>query len=484
MARAERRRAAAAPGPGDGLPGGPSRGRTGDLPTAGDVPAANGRPSRAGRAGSSAGSAGSALPVDLPATPGRPASRLVPARRADRRPHGSVAPRPRVLVVGDAMLDHYWSGAVERISPEAPVPILRIEGQRSVPGGAANVALNLAALGSQVTLLTLVGRDEAAVQLESLLEAQGVFMQRVADAGYSTTQKIRCVSRRQQLLRADIETRPPPAMLEVLAQRYAALLPGHDLVILSDYAKGALAACQPLVRAARERGIPVLVDPKGKDWSRYCGATLVKPNLAEFKGCAGDFDDEAQFRRLGQALRRRLQLDHLLVTRGEQGMSLFADARTVIDEPSQVREVYDVSGAGDTVLATLAHFMAAGCSVPEAMRWANAAAGIVVGKFGTSAVTLEELQAAMAGRPGGAHPAADDPAADPSETDPFAADPSATDPSAADHATDHAAAHRADAIERSAALDVTPAPALASSAAPAAPARRARKTRPHADHTV
>ncbi|MBI5334695.1 MAG: D-glycero-beta-D-manno-heptose-7-phosphate kinase [Burkholderiales bacterium] len=337
-------------------------------------------------------------PLELPQTPPGPVrdarSHLVAA-------HGRPAAGPRVLVVGDAMLDHYWSGAVERISPEAPVPVLKIEGQRSVPGGAANVALNLAALGSQVTLLTLVGRDEAALQLESMLEAQGVFMERVADAAYSTTQKIRCVARRQQLLRADIETRPAAGMLETLARRYAALLRGHDLVVLSDYAKGALAQCQPLVRAAREHGIPVLVDPKGKAWERYCGATLVKPNLAEFRGCAGDFDDPAQFRRLGQALRRRLQLDYLLVTRGEDGMCLFGSAaaegaRAVIEQPAQVREVYDVSGAGDTVLATLAHFMAQGRPVDEAMRWANTAAGIVVGKFGTAAVTLDELQAAMA----------------------------------------------------------------------------------------
>lgn len=298
----------------------------------------------------------------------------------------------RILVVGDAMLDHYWDGAVERISPEAPVPVLSVANRRSVPGGAANVAANLAALGAQVTLLALVGRDEAADHLEAMLEAQGVYLERVADPAYSTTQKIRCVSRRQQLLRADFEMTPPPSMLTLLARRYAALLPGHDVVVLSDYDKGALQECQPLVRGARELGKPVLVDPKGRDYTRYAGATLIKPNLSEFKSCAGEFSDEAQFCRRGSLLRKKLRADHLLVTRGEQGMSLF-DEQAVHHQPARVREVYDVSGAGDTVLATMAYMMAQGQPVVQAMKWASAAAGIVVGKFGTSLVTLKELQA-------------------------------------------------------------------------------------------
>ena len=296
----------------------------------------------------------------------------------------------RILVVGDAMLDHYWDGAVERISPEAPVPILSVNSRRSVPGGAANVAVNLSALGAQVTLLSLVGRDEAADQLETMLEARGVYLERVADPTYSTTQKIRCVSRRQQLLRADFEMAPPPSMLTLLAQRYSALLPGHDLVVLSDYNKGALQECQPLVRGARELGKQVLVDPKGRDYTRYAGATLIKPNLNEFKSCSGDFSDEAQFCRRGHVLRKKLRIEHLLVTRGEQGMSLF-NGDKVHHQPARVRDVYDVSGAGDTVLATMAYMMAQGEPVVQAMKWASAAAGIVVGKFGTSSVTLKEL---------------------------------------------------------------------------------------------
>lgn len=301
----------------------------------------------------------------------------------------------RILVVGDAMLDHYWDGAVERISPEAPVPVLRVTGRRLVPGGAANVALNLAALGQQVTLLAPVGRDEAADQLEALLSECGVYLERVADARYATTMKIRFVSRRQQLLRADVEQAPPPELCTLLAQRFEALLPGHDMLILSDYAKGALNECGPFVRMGRARGLPVLVDPKGPDWRRYAGATLLKPNLNEFRRCGGEFADHDGFCRKAGQLRRRLQVEHLLVTRGEEGMSLFSSPDRACHQAARVREVYDVSGAGDTVLATLAYRMVQGQAVEEAMRWAAAAASVVVGKFGTAALTRDELEEAM-----------------------------------------------------------------------------------------
>jgi rfaE bifunctional protein kinase chain/domain len=300
---------------------------------------------------------------------------------------------PRILVVGDAMLDHYWDGIVERISPEAPVPILKITHKRVTAGGAANVALNLAALGSEVTLLSLVGRDAAADQLEDVLHKQGVYLERVADADYKTTEKIRYVSRRQQLLRADMEMAPPPGMLTTLHQRFGALLPGHDIVVLSDYAKGALSECQPMLRAARAQNKATLVDPKGCDYARYAGATLLKPNLAEFRTCAGDFDNEARFRRLAINMRKKLDIEYLLVTQGEAGMTLFKEGG-VEHQHARVREVYDVSGAGDTVLATVAHMMALGKPVSEAIRWANTAAGIVVGKFGTASITREELEAA------------------------------------------------------------------------------------------
>jgi len=299
-----------------------------------------------------------------------------------------------ILVVGDAMLDRYWDGSVDRISPEAPVPVLRVTRRYDRAGGAANVALNLAALGAQVTLLTLAGRDEAGDALERILSEAGVRLERVADPAYPTIQKIRCVARQHQMLRADFESEPLPGMLETLAKRYVALLNQHDLVVLSDYAKGALSRCEYLIDSARKASKPVLVDPKGLDWARYAGATLVKPNLGEFKAVAGLWADDAAFQRQAVALRKRLGWTYLLVTQGEAGMTMF-NGRGMVHEPARVREVFDVSGAGDTVLATLAWRMAQGDDAFEAMRWANRAAGIVVGKFGTSTVDREELLAAM-----------------------------------------------------------------------------------------
>lgn len=296
----------------------------------------------------------------------------------------------RVLLVGDVMLDVYWDGATHRISPEAPVPVLTVGGKRHRPGGAANVAVNLAALGSPVTLLAPLGQDDAGLRIGSMLRDEGVRFEAITQEGHVTTQKIRCVSRGQQLLRADFEQKVPPPMITAMSRRYTALLPEHDIVVLSDYAKGALAECQDFIRMAREAGKLVLIDPKGKDYERYAGATLLKPNLAEFTTCVGDIQDESHFCRMGSALRRRLRLEHLLVTRGEDGMSLF-NAHGVYHQPAQVREVYDVCGAGDTVLATLTHMLALGEPVIEAMRWANAAAGIVVGRSGTAQVTFQEL---------------------------------------------------------------------------------------------
>ena len=296
----------------------------------------------------------------------------------------------RVLLVGDVMLDVYWDGAANRISPEAPVPVLSVSGKRHRPGGAANVAVNLAALGSPVTMLAPLGHDEAGERVKAMVQAEGVTFEEVTQEGYVTTQKIRCMCRGQQLLRADFEQPVPPPMLTALARRFAALLPEHDIVVLSDYAKGALNECQEFIRLAREVGKPVLVDPKGKSYERYAGATLLKPNLSEFTSCVGDIQDEAHFCRLGSALRRRLRLEHLLVTRGEEGMSLF-NAHGVYHQPAEVREVYDVCGAGDTVLATITHMMALGEPVTEAMRWANAAAGIVVGRSGTAQVSFQEV---------------------------------------------------------------------------------------------
>jgi rfaE bifunctional protein kinase chain/domain len=288
------------------------------------------------------------------------------------------------------MLDRYWDGVVDRISPEAPVPVLRVTRRYERPGGAANVAANLAALGAAVSLIALVGEDEAGARLDGLMEAAGVGFDRVADPGYATIEKIRCVARHHQMLRADFEAEPPPAMRARLAQRFARALPVHDLVVMSDYAKGALAECGPLIAAARAAGKRVLVDPKGRDWSRYAGATLLKPNLAALDAVLGEVADAAERERLVDALRQRFGWPHLLLTRGEGGMTMFDDAG-ITRERAHVRQVHDVTGAGDTVLATLAWRLAEGDDAVQAMRWANVAAGLAVQAFGTAVLTRDEL---------------------------------------------------------------------------------------------
>ncbi len=288
------------------------------------------------------------------------------------------------------MLDRYWDGSVDRISPEAPVPVLRVTRRYERPGGAANVAANLAALGVAVSLVALVGEDEDGARLGRLMDDAGVAFDRVADPGWATVAKIRCVSRHHQMLRADFETAPPPAMRARLAERFARALPVHDLVLLSDYAKGALDDCGPLVQAALAAGKPVLVDPAGRDWARYAGATLLKPNLAALDAQLGEVADEAERARRVAALRERFGWRHLLLTRGEGGMTLFDDAG-VTHERARVREVHDVTGAGDTVLATLAWRLAEGDDAPRAMRWATVAAGLAVQAFGTAVLSRDAL---------------------------------------------------------------------------------------------
>ncbi|MEP6505354.1 MAG: PfkB family carbohydrate kinase [Betaproteobacteria bacterium] len=300
----------------------------------------------------------------------------------------------RILVVGDAMLDRYWDGVVDRISPEAPVPVLRVTRRYDRAGGAANVAMNLAALGARVTLIALVGIDSAADSLARLLADAGVDFVRITHPDYATTEKIRCVSRRHQMLRADVEMAPPAAMRDTLAGRFHDGLPAHDLVVLSDYGKGALAVGAPLIEAARALATPVLVDPKGRDWARYAGATLLKPNLAELEAVLGEVADDAQRHLFATALRHRLALKHLVVTRGDAGMTLFDDAG-VTHDGALVREVHDVSGAGDTVMAALAWRLGEGDDAARAMRWANVAGSLAVQKFGTAIVTRGELVAAM-----------------------------------------------------------------------------------------
>ena len=288
------------------------------------------------------------------------------------------------------MLDRYWDGIVDRISPEAPVPVLRVTRRYERPGGAANVAANLAALGAAVSLIALVGEDEAGARLDGLMEAAGVGFDRVADPAYATIEKIRCVARHHQMLRADFEAEPPSSMRARLAERFARALPVHDLVLMSDYAKGALAECGPLIAAARAGGKLVLVDPKGRDWSRYAGATLLKPNVAALDAVLGEAAGDAERARRIDDLRQRFGWRHLLLTRGEGGMTMFDDAG-VTHERAHVRQVHDVTGAGDTVLATLAWRMAEGDNAVQAMRWANVAAGLAVQTFGTAVLTRDEL---------------------------------------------------------------------------------------------
>ena len=298
--------------------------------------------------------------------------------------------KARVLVVGDIMLDRYWFGEVERISPEAPVPVVRVVKREDRLGGAANVARNIVALGAQATLIGFVGEDEAAVGVRQLLSEAGIAAHLIADSLHPTTLKMRVLGRQQQLLRIDFEERPTPALLDALRVKFETALAGHDVLVLSDYAKGTLAQVHLLIELARAQGIPILVDPKGSDYTRYRGATLVTPNRNEMQQAVGAWVSEQELSSRAQALRQQLELEALLITRSEQGMTLFTEqGRDHVD--AQAHEVFDVSGAGDTVLATLAVMKAAGVDWHNAIRWANRAGGIVVGKLGTSIVTAGEL---------------------------------------------------------------------------------------------
>ncbi len=298
--------------------------------------------------------------------------------------------RARVLVVGDVMLDRYWFGEVSRISPEAPVPVVKIDRSEERPGGAANVARNIAALGAQVTLLSVVGRDQAGRTLQSLLRGEKIRARLHQDGTIDTTVKLRVIGRRQQLLRVDFETAPSHEILRSKLTEYGKLVAGCDAVILSDYGKGGLAHITRMIQLARRHGKPVLIDPKGDDFARYAGATLITPNRAEFRAVAGPWKTERELTERAQRLRRSLKAEALLVTRSEEGMTLYRrDGRLHV--PAQAREVYDVSGAGDTVIATLAVMLASGCAIDDAVRVANRAAGVVVGKFGTAVARPEEL---------------------------------------------------------------------------------------------
>jgi D-glycero-beta-D-manno-heptose-7-phosphate kinase len=307
----------------------------------------------------------------------------------------TVVPRARlgaarVLVVGDVMLDRYWFGDVNRISPEAPVPVVHVQRQEDRLGGAANVARNAAALGAKAGLLCVVGHDEPGERIVQLLGDSGVDPYLERDPALPTTIKLRVLSRQQQLLRVDFENLPAHEALLAGLARFDALLPAHDVILMSDYAKGGLTHVTKMMEKARAVGKPVLVDPKGDEWERYRGATLITPNRAELREVVGQWKSEADLLARVTKLRAELDFTALLLTRSEEGMTLFSNDG-VLHASAVAREVYDVSGAGDTVIATLAVMLGAGLPLVEAVSLANRAAGIVVGKLGTATVDYDEL---------------------------------------------------------------------------------------------
>lgn len=297
---------------------------------------------------------------------------------------------PRVLVVGDVMLDRYWFGDVSRISPEAPVPVVRVERREDRLGGAANVARNAVALGAHTGLLGVVGQDEAGDAIQQMLKDLEVNGYLNRDTSISTIIKLRVIGRQQQLLRIDFENAPTETVLRDKLTRFNALLPEYDVIVLSDYAKGSLVNVADMIAAGRRLGKCILVDPKGDDFGRYKGASILTPNKSEMRQVVGAWKSEEDLTAKAQQLRQSLELEALLLTRSEEGMTLFT-AETTLHIPTVAREVYDVSGAGDTVIATLATMLGAGKPLSEAVAIANRAGGIVVGKLGTATVTKEEL---------------------------------------------------------------------------------------------
>jgi D-beta-D-heptose 7-phosphate kinase/D-beta-D-heptose 1-phosphate adenosyltransferase len=307
----------------------------------------------------------------------------------------SISPTVEILVLGDVMLDRYWHGSTSRISPEAPVPIVHIKQQQERPGGAGNVALNISRLGVKTTLIAVTGQDEAATSMQTYLNQQGVQCYFAQLPDIPTIIKLRVLSRHQQLIRLDFEEDcarlETPAIQHLMQQQLATT----QLVVLSDYGKGTLADCSHLIRAARAADKPVLVDPKGKDFEKYQGATLITPNLVEFEAVVGECHTQAQLVEKGENLRQHLHLDALLITRGEKGMTLLQAQHPPLHLPTHAQEVFDVTGAGDTVISVLAAYLAAGESLADSTRLANLAAGLVVAKLGAATVSVAELEYAL-----------------------------------------------------------------------------------------
>jgi D-beta-D-heptose 7-phosphate kinase / D-beta-D-heptose 1-phosphate adenosyltransferase len=309
----------------------------------------------------------------------------------------------RILVAGDLMLDRYWHGSTGRISPEAPVPVVHVGEIEQRPGGGANVALNLAALGVIPELVGVTGEDDAGSTLRNLLVNAGVGCHFHRQPGAATITKLRVISRHQQLIRLDFEDGFPGLLARDLLPLYRPLLNDAAVVVLSDYGKGALRTPHVLIEAARQAGLPVLVDPKGRDFTIYRGATIITPNLTEFEAVVGHCADIPEMVRRAEDLIAECDLDALLITRGEAGMSLVQKGRAAVHLPARAREVYDVTGAGDTVIATLAAGLAAGLELPQATALSNLAACIVVGKLGTATVTVAEMRRALREQDGKSH---------------------------------------------------------------------------------
>jgi rfaE bifunctional protein kinase chain/domain len=298
--------------------------------------------------------------------------------------------KAKILVVGDVMLDQYWFGEVQRISPEAPVPIARIDKTENRPGGAANVARNIKSLGGDVTLLSVVGNDNAASELKAVLKKLRIKHILKTDSTISTIVKLRVLARNQQLIRLDFEKKPSHEILTEILDTYNKIISDFDVIILSDYGKGGLHHTTTMIKAANKLKKKVLIDPKGNDYSKYKNATLITPNKNELRDAVGNWSNENELRLKAQALKKKLNLDYLLVTRSEEGMSLFTTNK-ISSFPTVAKEVYDVSGAGDTVIATLSLLLANNIDIHFATMIANIAAGIVVGKVGTATITKEEL---------------------------------------------------------------------------------------------
>lgn len=303
--------------------------------------------------------------------------------------------RARLLVVGDVMLDRYWHGDAFRVSPEAPVPVVRVGNKEDRPGGAGNVALNIAALGSAATLVSIVGNDETGEELHSRLNAAGVYCEFLQSKDKPTITKLRVISQHQQLIRLDFEQLFGEEHVAEIKDRVASLLTDAQVMVLSDYGKGALQNIPELIELASKRDIPVIVDPKGSDFEKYRGATVITPNLNEFEAVVGHCENEDELVKKGLRILSDLELEALLITRGEAGMTLIRPNSQELHLPARAQEVFDVTGAGDTVISVLSAAIAAGDSLADATALANLSASLVVGKLGTAAISGPELRRAI-----------------------------------------------------------------------------------------